>query len=311
MKIGVNLINRGTLATPEYMVPYVLKAEALGFDSVTISDHIVIPKKMPNNYPYHPEGQFGWEAARNYYEPLSSLMFLAGKTRTIRLGISVLIISYRNPITTAKMLSTIDALSGGRIFVGVGTGWWEDEYKALGIGSHFSERGARTDEYIRIYRNLWCEENPEFNGQFHQYGNLEFSPKPAQKAGIPIWIGGHSKRALRRAAELGDAWHPIGLRSPAGLTPHELSESKEQLYSFAEKADRDPQSIQIAFRAPVVFSDTERAPLTGNSEQIIEDINAYGASGVDHITFDFMVTEFDRLMENLERLGKEVLPQLS
>jgi probable F420-dependent oxidoreductase len=215
MKFGVNLVNRGEMSTPENLVRFVQHAEALGLDSATVSDHIVIPKTTPSNYPYHPEGKFSWEAARNYYEPLATLMFLAGKTERIRLGISVLIVSYRNPIATAKMLATIDALSGGRTFVGVGTGWWEDEYKALGIGDHFAERGARTDEYLRIYKNLWTEENPSFQGRFYSYGDLEVSPKPAQAGGLPIWIGGHTRRALRRTAELGDAWHPIGLRPPA------------------------------------------------------------------------------------------------
>ena len=293
------------------MVRFALKAEELGFQSLTISDHIVIPKEMPDNYPYHPEGKFSWEAARDYYEPLSTLMFLAGKTTDIRLGISILVISYRNPITTAKMLSTIDSLSGGRIFVGVGTGWWEDEFNALGIGSQFTERGARTDEYINIFRNLWTEENPEFNGRFYSYSNLEFSPKPAQKKGIPIWIGGHTRRALRRTAELGDAWHPIGLRPPASLAPEELGRCSEELYSIAHERGRDPGSIQIAFRAPVVFSNTERAILTGNSKQIIEDINSYAQVGVDHLTIDFVVSDFKSLMDNLKRVGKEVMPHLN
>ena len=293
------------------MVRFALKAEELGFQSLTISDHIVIPREMPDNYPYHPEGKFSWEAARDYYEPLSTLMFLAGKTTDIRLGISILVITYRNPITTAKMLSTIDSLCGGRIFTGVGTGWWEDEFNALGVGSHFNERGARTDEYINIFRNLWTEENPEFNGRFYSYGNLEFSPKPAQKEGIPIWIGGHTRRALRRAAELGDAWHPIGLRPPASLTPEELGRCNEEIYSIAHERGRNPSSIQIAFRAPVVFSNTERAILTGNSKQIIEDINSYAQVGMDHLTIDFLVSDFESLMDNLKRVGKEVMPHLN
>lgn len=311
MLIGASLINRGPLARPENIIRFAQRADSLGFNSLTISDHIVVPKDMPSNYPYHPEGQFGWETARDYYEPLATLMFLAGRTEKIRLGVSVLIISYRNPVTTAKMLASIDALSGGRIFLGVGTGWWEDEYKALGIGSHFAERGARTDEYIRIFRNLWSEENPQFNGKFYQYGNIEFSPKPAQKPGIPIWIGGHTKRALRRTAELGDVWHPIGLRPPAGLDPGELARKRDELFAMTEKAGRDPASIQIAFRAPLVFSDKERNPLVGSADQIVEDIKTYEAHGVDHLTCDFMVTSFDQAMDNLERVGKEILPQVT
>lgn len=307
MKFGVSLINRGQMAQPAIMTRFAQKAENLGFASLTISDHIVIPKSMPENYPYHPEGEFAWEAARDYYEPLATLMYLAGATKSIRLGTSVLIISYRNPITTAKMLSSIDALSGGRVFVGVGTGWWEDEYKALGIGGHFAERGARTDEYIRIYRNLWTEENPAFQGDFHQYDNLEFSPKPAQKGGPPIWIGGHTKRALRRAAELGDAWHPIGLRPPAGLAPQDLGESVKTLHALCDKNGRHPGEVEVAFRCPVVFSDN-RAPMQGNAEQIAEDIRAYQAQGVGHFTLDIPAQEEAPLLEIMERIASEVVP---
>ena len=114
MKFGLSLINRGALARPETMTRFVQRAEALGFDWVSISDHIVIPKAMPDNYPYHPDGQFAWQSARDYYEPLATLMFLAGRTTRLRLGTSVLIIPYRNPVIVAKMVATIDALSGLR-----------------------------------------------------------------------------------------------------------------------------------------------------------------------------------------------------
>ena len=309
MKFGLNLVNRGPLARAEIMTRFVQRAEALGFDSVTISDHIVIPKAMPANYPYHPQGQFSWQSARDYYEPLATLMFLAGHTTRLRLGTSVLIIPYRNPVTVAKMMATIDALSGGRVFLGVGTGWWEDEFKALGLASHFAERGARTDEYIRIFRNLWTEENPEFSGQFCRYGNLEFSPKPVQPGGIPIWIGGHTRRALRRVAELGDTWHPIGLRPPAGLTPWQLGEKRRELHALCEQHGRDPNQVRIAFRCPLAFSDRERKPMQGTPAQILEDIAAYGAQGVGHFTFDLLATEPGPLLESVERIGSEILPK--
>jgi probable F420-dependent oxidoreductase len=309
MKFGLNLINRGPLARAETMTRVVQRAEALGFDSATISDHIVIPKAMPSNYPYHPEGQFSWQAARDYYEPLTTLMFLAGRTERLRLGTSVLILPYRNPITVAKMVATIDALSGGRVFLGVGTGWWEDEFKALGIPGHFAERGPRTDEYIRIFRNLWLEENPAFTGAFYRYGDLEFSPKPVQPGGVPIWIGGHTRRALRRVAELGDAWHPIGLRPPAGLTPAQLGARRTELHALCEARGRDPQSVQIAFRCPLVFSARERETMQGTPAQILEDVAAYAAQGVHHITFDLLATEATELLESVERVGQEIVAQ--
>jgi len=310
MKFGVSLINRGPLANPEQMLSFALRAEALGFDSLAISDHVVIPRAVPHNYPYHPEGRFDWRSARDYYEPLATLIFLAGATRRIRLGTSVLILPYRNPLVMAKMAATADALSGGRVFLGIGTGWWEDEFKALGLGSHFAERGARTDETIRIFRNLWSEESPAFQGRFYSYGDLEFSPKPAQAGGIPIWVGGHSGRALRRSAALGDAWHPIGLRPPAGLGPQQLGEMRAALHALCEQQGRDPAGLLIAFRCPIVFSPAERGPMQGTPEQVLEDIAAYRAQGVGHITFDIPQSEPGPLMETLERIGTEILPRV-
>ena len=308
MQFGASLINRGPMATPDNMVRFAQRAEALGFVSLTISDHIVVPKAMPANYPYHPDGEFAWQAARDYYEPLATLMFLAGKTSTIRLGTSVLIVPYRNPVTTAKMLATVDALSGGRVFLGIGTGWWEDEFKALGIAGHFAQRGPRTDEYLRIYKALWLEENPAFQGEFFSFADLEFSPKPAQAGGIPIWVGGHTRRALRRTVELGDAWHPIGLRPPAGLEPAKMGEQVALLGSLAEKAGRDPAAIQVAFRAPVAIADGERRTLTGSAAQVIEDVQAYAAQGVTHLTVDLTQPAMEQNLEQLQRISEEVAP---
>jgi probable F420-dependent oxidoreductase len=310
MQLGVNVINRGPLARPEIITRFVQRAEELGFHSASVTDHIVIPKAAPDNYPYHPEGKFRWQDARDYYEPLALMAFLAGRTRRIRLGTSVLIVSYRNPVATAKFLATLDALAGGRLFLGVGTGWWEEEYKALGIPGHFAERGPRTDEYIRIFRELWTQAEPRFEGRFFRFGDLEFSPKPAQQGGIPIWIGGHTSRALKRVAELGDVWHPIGLRPPAGLEPPELAWKREELIGYAEARGRDGRAIPIAFRAPVMISDTQRATLIGRPGQIIADIRAYEAVGVTHLTCDLPAGSPDQALEFLERLGAEVLPQV-
>ena len=311
MQLGINLVNRGPLARPDFMVQFAQRADALGYNSLTISDHIVIPKAMPTNYPYHPEGQFSWQSARDYYEPLATLGFLAGQTRRIRLGPSVLILSYRNPVATAKTLATLDALSGGRLFLGVGTGWWQDEYTALGIPDHFATRGDRTDEYLRICKHLWSAENPEFRGKFHQFSGIEFSPKPAQPGGLPIWVGGHTTRALRRAVEFGDAWHPIGLRPPAGLLPEELGRKRAELHALAEKAGRDPASIAIHFRCPLSFSGTKRAPMVGSTEQILMDLNAYREQGVSHITLDLVRESFSELLELLEQVAQEVMPRLA
>ena len=309
MKFGISLFNRGPLARPAHLTAQARRAEALGFDTIAISDHIVIPKVKTGNYPYHPEGEFPLEMSYDYFEPLATLMYILGATSSIKLGTSVLVVPYRNPILVAKMIASVDALSGGRVFLGVGTGWWRDEFEALGIGDHFHDRGARTDEYIRIMRNLWSEETPFFEGQFHQYSNLEFSPKPVQAGGIPIWVGGHTGRALRRTVELGDAWHPIGLRPPVDLSPAELGRARERLHAICEEKGRDPATLPIVLRCALSFSETERSTMVGTPEQILEDIAAYGEQGVSRIIFDLPAPDGAAQMETLERLGTEVLPQ--
>ncbi|MCH8076998.1 MAG: LLM class F420-dependent oxidoreductase [SAR324 cluster bacterium] len=309
MKFGISLFNRGPLARPAHLTAQARRAEALGFDTIAISDHIVIPKVKTGNYPYHPEGEFPLEMSYDYFEPLATLMYILGATSSIKLGTSVLVVPYRNPILVAKMIASVDALSGGRVFLGVGTGWWRDEFEALGIGDHFHDRGARTDEYIRIMRNLWSEETPSFEGRFHQYANLEFSPKPVQAGGIPIWVGGHTGRALRRAVELGDAWHPIGLRPPVDLSPAELGRARERLHAICEEKGRDPATLPIVLRCALSFSETERSTMVGTPEQILEDIAAYGEQGVSRIIFDLPAPDGAAQMETLERLGTEVLPQ--
>jgi probable F420-dependent oxidoreductase len=308
MKFGVALINRGPMAGPENLTRAAQRAEALGFDSLAVSDHIIIPRKVTTNYPYHPEGLLEWTAARNYYDPIATLGVLAGKTERIRLGVSVLVVPYRNPVSTAKMLATIDALSGGRVFMGIGTGWWEDEFRALGYKDHFADRGPRTDEYLRIWRNLWTEDDPQFEGKFFQYADVEFSPKPVQAGGIPIWVGGHTGRALKRTVALGDAWHPIGQRPPAHLPPDELGAKAARLSALAEEAGRDPASIPIMFRAPVGFDEKSEALLNGSPAKICDDLRAYEKQGVSHLTVDLPGASFDEVMDNMERVAADVMP---
>lgn len=311
MKFGISLINRGPLSTPDNLLGITRQAEARGLHSVVISDHIVVPQETTHNYPYHPQGHFPVADAHDYYEPVATLAFLAGATSRIRIGTSVLIISYRNPIVTAKMCATADALSGGRVFLGIGTGWWEAEYRALGIPTHFAERGARTDEYMQIFRNLWTEERPEFSGEFHQYSNIDCSPKPVQAGGIPLIIGGHTRRALRRTAELGDGWHPIGLRAPAGLTPEELRGKRDELDRMCEERGRDPASVPTIFRCPVKIGGGREGPMTGEAGQIVEDVAAYAAAGAQEIVWDVPCASIAEFGEVIDRLADEVIPAAS
>src|SRR3989304_4390958 len=153
-------------------------------------------------------------SAQDYLEPLTLMSYRAAATKKIRLGTSVLIVPYRNPLVAAKMLATLDVLSGGRIILGAGVGWLPEGVAALGAPP-FGERGRVTDEYIRLMRECWTKDRIDFQGAYYRVSDIVFLPKPVQKPAIPIWIGGHTEGALRRAGELGDGWHPIGLRPPA------------------------------------------------------------------------------------------------
>ena len=243
VKIGLNLDNRGPQATPENLIRFAITADRLGFSSLGVSDHIVLVRQQTRDYPYSATGEIDLEAWTPWNDTLGLIGFVAAKTERIRIGPSVLILPYRNPLVTAKWFATVDALSGGRLFLGAGTGWWREEFEALGLGDQFAERGARTDEYLRIFTNLWSEEVPAFAGRYFNYENLIASPKPAQKGGIPIWIGGNTGRALRRVAEFGDVWHPVVLTPPAELNPLELGERRELLEKLCGERGRDPASI--------------------------------------------------------------------
>src|SRR5437867_10531419 len=214
MEFGVSLPSRGPLARPDIVLKIAAKAEALRYASVFVSDHIVLPTSSARSvYPYSPTGQLPGGANQDYLEPLSLLAQLAQATTKVRLGTSVLVVPYRNPVTTAKTLATIDVLSRGRVILGAGVGWLREEFEAV-AAPPFEERGRVTDEYIALMRVTWTKDPVSFEGRFYRVKDVHALPKPAQRAGIPVWIGGHTDGAVRRAATVGDGWHPIALRPP-------------------------------------------------------------------------------------------------
>ena len=219
MRYGFYLPTRGQTATPEALETLVQRAEALGFSSVMIADHVVFPVAINSKYPYTVTGAFPGQG--DALEQLSLMAFIAGKTRTLRLVSSVMIVPHRNPVVTAKMLATIDVLSHGRVTVGVGVGWLREEFQALGAPD-FDRRGAVSDEYIRIMKTLWTECPASFTGQFYRFEAVQCLPAPVQKPHPPIWVGGHSPAALRRVARLGDGWHPVGANPAVPLRAPEL-----------------------------------------------------------------------------------------
>ena len=271
MHFGVGLPHFRRLASTEAIVTVAQQAEALGFDSVWVSDHIVVPRSaIP---------RFG----EVFFEPFTTLAYVAGKTQRIRLGTSVIILPYRHPLFMGKALATLDVLSGGRLIVGAAVGWLAEEFEALGIP--FTERGARSDEALRVMRTLWTEAEPRFEGRFFRFSGIKAEPKPLQKPHPPIWIGGNSPAAFRRAAEFAGAWHP------SHRPVEEIAAGARQFKALAKARGRDPKSLEIVARAPLRVITNGDAPeprplLVGTPEQIVNDIGKYKEAGVTGFMFD-------------------------
>src|SRR3984893_17977623 len=208
MHFGVSLPGRGPLANPEALTKRAEKADALRYSSIFVTDHVVIPPTNNSTYPYSPTGRFATEWTNGYLEPIAMMGVLVGLTSRVKIGTSVLVVPYRNPVVTAKMLATLDVMSGGRLILGAGVGWMREEFEAVQAPA-FEERGRSTDEYLRLMREMWKKEPAQFTRVHYRLPPVSAMPKPLQKGGIPIWIGGHTDAALRRTGELADAWHPI------------------------------------------------------------------------------------------------------
>jgi probable F420-dependent oxidoreductase len=304
MRYGFYLPTRGQTATPEALETLVTRGEALGFSSVVIADHIVFPVTIRSKYPYTVSGAFPGQG--DQLEQLALMAFIAGKTRALRLISSVMILPHRNPVVTAKMLATIDVLSGGRVTVGVGVGWMREEFEALGAPD-FDRRGAASDEYIRIFKALWTQDPASFHGEFYRFDAIRCLPHPVQKPHPPIWIGGHSKAALRRVARLGDGGHPVGANPAAPLRPPEMRALLDDLHRLTEAEGRDPSRLTISYKAPIydagqgVDGGTERRPFSGSPQAIADDIGAFAALGVSELIFDF---RSESLAESLDRMAR-------
>jgi probable F420-dependent oxidoreductase len=281
MPLGIALPNYGPLASGENLVRLARRAESLGIDSVWVADHLVAPVSVASVYPYdrRPDAAPGdMGVIEEFYEPLTTLAFLAGATRRIRLGVSVYVVPYRNPVVTAKIVATLDALSGGRAMLGVGVGWLREEFAALGQDAR--HRGRVTDEYLEVCRRLWRDEVASFEGRHYRLPPVRTGPKPAQRPWPPLWVGGNSDAALERALGLGDGWHLID------LAPEEVEERVGALRARLAEAGRDPASVVVSLRKGILVRGSDREgdkPLYGTPEKIRRDRDAYARAGVGYL----------------------------
>src|SRR5882762_8758168 len=264
MQFGFNAPTAGPLSATAPLTKLVMEGEAMGFDYATLSDHVVIPTDIQAKYPYSSTGEFPAGARAERHEQLIEVAFLAAKTTRLRLITSVMVVPHRPAVLTAKMLSTIDVLSGGRLTLGVGVGWMREEFEAIDAPD-FDARGTVTDEYVRAFVELWTRDAPKFDGKHVRFSNIGFAPKPVQKPYPPIWVGGESGPALRRAARIGDAWYPIGTNPQNPLDS--LMRFKAQaarLSKMTAEAGRDPKAVGLSLRV-TVFGETA-PPQAGDDE---------------------------------------------
>ena len=270
MKIGVNLINFGPGAEPRALAAWVKVVEDLGYHLLMTSDHVAITPDVAGRYP------------APFYEPFTMLGWLAGVAKKVELGTTVIIVPYRHPLETARATAVVDQLCGGRFIFGVGVGWAKQEFEAIGVP--FEKRGAMTNDYLQAIRACWTQDIASYDGRFARFRDIHTSPRPVRPKGPPIWVGGSSDGALRRAVLHGDAWHPIRIRvdwvRDTGIP------------KLREIAAREGRSVPpLCPRIILNVTDSaapedKRVAGTGSVEQVRGDLRALEALGAPYVVLD-------------------------
>ena len=313
MQIGFSAPTAGPLSSLDNLTRLCTGAEELGYAYGTFSDHVVIPTDISSPYPYSASGEFVNAGTGERNEQLIELAFVAARTSKLRLVTSVMVVPHRPAVLAAKQLATIDTLSGGRVTLGIGAGWMKEEFEALGLPA-FEARGKVTDEYIAAFKELWTKDRPRFAGSYVKFDKITFAPKPSQKGGIPIWVGGESGPALRRTAKYGDAWYPIP-NNPAFPMDSlkRVGAAIDRLRQLTAEAGREPKSVGVTIRFPRYGTglsdkagDGERRLFSGSARDIAGDIKALEALGVGAIDTGFDGATVPEILASMKRFNDEV-----
>ena len=270
MRVGVNLLNFGPGVSPDALAGWTQLAETLGYHFVMISDHVAMTPDVVARYP------------APFYDPFVTLGWLAHATRRVELGTTVVILPYRHPLLTARLGANVDRLSGGRFILGVGVGWARQEFEALGVP--FERRGAISNDYLAAIKTAWTTDPASYTGPHVSFRDVRTGPRPVRSPHPPIWVGGASDAAMRRAVRFGDAWHPIRVRIPwlrdTGLPA---------LRQIAEKAGRPLPALCPRIRLRITdakVADEQRIAGEGSLDQVRADLEALARLGASHVLLD-------------------------
>ena len=287
MEVGVIIPNAGPKASVENIVTTARWAEELGYHSLWLTDHVVLAEEVNAYYPYRSHGRWDYPPETTWLDPLLTLAWAGQAAPTLKLGTSVLVLPIRNPVLLAKQIASLDYLSGGRVILGAGTGWMEEEFNI--IGESFRNRGRRVVEMVELMRQFWSGESVDFRGEFYQVSDCKMYPRPAQ-ATVPVVWGGHSQAALKRVARVGDGWHPTQI----SLT--QLDEGLQRLKRYCIEHGREFESVTVIARP-------------GDNYDITAESHArHKELGVHHLVVDTPIKEEDPNLEllraQMERVAK-------
>jgi probable F420-dependent oxidoreductase len=287
MELGAHLPVYGPAATRDTLLGFARRLEDLGYDSLWASDHVVIPWGIASRYPYGATGEFPLSPTTDFLEPLTALAMVAGVTERVRLGTTVLVLPHRHPVLAAKALATLDHLAPGRVILGAGVGWMREEIELL--GAPYERRGAWSDEAIRVMRACWREKRTVFAGEFFRFDPVGCYPKP--RAGtIPIWIGGHTPRALRRTAELGDGWHA------AFADASTLRQGMRTLAEECRRRGRDPAALTVSLRMGL--------PARRRPDELRAELDVLRDLGVAHVILESRARDLTEMVALYERFAE-------
>ncbi|MGH7401071.1 MAG: TIGR03619 family F420-dependent LLM class oxidoreductase [Candidatus Rokuibacteriota bacterium] len=300
MKLGICLPHYGRPIEPSRLIQLAARAEEMGLDSIWVTDHVIVPRDITLIY------------RSDMLDPLAVLPWLSGVTERIALGTSVIVLPYRSPLPVAKLLASVDVLSGGRLIVGVAVGWVEGEFEALGVP--FRERGRRTDEAIELFRAVWTQEYPEIKTANHHLTGLQASPMPLQKPRPPILVGGASDAAMRRAARLGDGWHA------SGTPPSTFRAGALAVANHWKDAGREG-APQLSLRIPILIDDIHRPAvdaallgtrhvLRGSLTSIVRELRQYQAAGCEHVALEVSYSTYPAILETIDVIAEQIRPAL-